>query len=67
MAEEFKLTSTGEFGFAECPLNPGHKCPGASGFLVGSRAGTQLAARDYLSRLGLRRRVDCVARCLSRG
>jgi hypothetical protein len=34
MAEEYKLTSTGEFGFAECPLNPGLKSPGTSGFLV---------------------------------
>jgi hypothetical protein len=34
MAEQYKLTSTGEFGFAECPLNPGLKSPGTSGFLV---------------------------------
>jgi hypothetical protein len=34
MAEQYKLTSTGEFGFAECPLNPALKSPGASGFLV---------------------------------
>jgi hypothetical protein len=34
MAEQYKLTSTGEFSFAEGPLNPGLKSPGTSGFLV---------------------------------
>jgi hypothetical protein len=47
MAEQYKLTSAGEFGFAECPLNPGLKNPGTSGFLAVRRMFADIEADVY--------------------